>query len=159
MKKGNLLLCKSNNKYVNKIFGWLIKFFTGSDYVHIVMVSDDYNTIIEATGQEVQCTQNYWVNYDTYKVKCDQYQIDMAINYARKQLGKWYDWGALFYLCWLTITFQRSKINEWNDKNRWFCSELVCASFREAGIVLCPDLANANTSPQDIADSKLVEKC
>jgi len=156
--KGDLLLCTSNNHSV-KFFGWFIALLTRSNYVHIAIVADNYGMIIEAVQPRVQQTKNYWISYDTYRVKnILEYQIDMALSYARKQIGDWYDFRALFYLAWLYITWQRNKINEWNFKNRWFCSELVCASFREADIVLCPELLDANVSPQDIANSKLVEK-
>jgi len=156
--KGDLLLCTSNNSSVNKIFGWFIRLFTKGNYAHVAMMIDDYNTIIEAVSPKVQQTLNYWEKYHIYRVDCSEYQIDMAINYARKQIGEWYDWRAVIYLAWLYITFQRSKINDWNNENRWFCSELICTSFREAGIVLVPQKADANVTPQDISESKLVTK-
>jgi uncharacterized protein YycO len=156
--KGDLLLCTWDNPSVNKILAWFIRLFTKSDYVHIAMMSDDFDTIVEAVTPRVQQTKNYWKNYAVYRVNCAEYQKDMALKFARNQVGDWYDFRALLYLGWLYLTLQRSKINDWNEENRWFCSELVCTSFREAGVVLCPEIADTNASPQDIASSLKVTK-
>jgi len=157
--KGDLLLCTWNSPSINKILNWFITFFIKNKYVHIAVAADDYDAIIEATPSGVHQTKNYWVNYDVYRIDdIMEYQIDTALNFARKQIGDWYDWKALIYLMWLYVTFQRNKINEWNDKNKWFCSELVASMFRKSGKTLCPNIPDSNTTPADIANSKIVHK-
>jgi hypothetical protein len=47
-----------------------------------------------------------------------------AIRFARTQIGKPYDFGAI-----LGLGIQR----DWHNPNRWFCSELVTASAEYAG--------------------------
>jgi uncharacterized protein YycO len=47
-----------------------------------------------------------------------------AIAFARQQIGKPYDWGAIF-----GFIFRE----RWERRDRWFCSELVEASFIAGG--------------------------
>lgn len=156
--KGDLLLCTWKNSSVNPVFAWFMRLFTDSPYVHVAICVDDFDTIVEAVSPRVQQTKNYWENYDVFRVECSEYQKDMAIKFAQKQIGDWYDWEAVLYLAWLYLTFQRKKINEWNYTNKWFCSELICSSFREAGVILCPKFIDADVSPADISKSNLVKK-
>lgn len=65
--------------------------------------------------------------------------------FAREQLGKPYDLrGAL------GIPFR----SNWNDPARWWCSELVAASFLHAGVVLA-DVDRSRITQQDLWQTPL----
>lgn len=53
---------------------------------------------------------------------------DAAIQFARDQIGKPYDFGGV-----IAIPFHQ---RDWHDPNRWFCFELVAAAFEAGGTPL-----------------------
>ncbi len=62
-------------------------------------------------------------------VPCAEDQKAAAVNYARSQIGKGYDYAGVMLF---------SFAPRWNDETRWFCSELTAAALQHAGIINIP---------------------
>lgn len=60
---------------------------------------------------------------------CSPAQAQAAIDFAREQLGKPYDYGGVISWSWGA---------GWQDSRRWFCSELTAAALAHAGIIAAP---------------------
>lgn len=112
----------------HSIAAWAIRLFTWSRFHHCGAIFD--NVVYEATAWHGVVATPLDEFYDRYKnaefifadVECDDHK---AFQFLKNQLGKKYDWLSVFGI------FFRAKVD---DKNKWFCSELVAASsyiFRE----------------------------
>lgn len=60
-------------------------------------------------------------------VECDHHVADKVLEFAYNQVGKKYDTGAIWGILSHRDIF---------DDEKWFCSELVCAAFHQAGLPL-----------------------
>jgi len=69
----------------------------------------------------------------TIALHCTPEQHSHAAVFAAAQIGKHYD-----YFGTLAFPFRPP----WNDKGRWFCSELTAACLHEAGIITVPKKAS-----------------
>lgn len=107
--------------------GYLIRFFTWSRWQHIGIVVGDM--VIEATIDRGVIETPLSVFKKRYRKTHTGYipckSCSEALSLARQELGKPYDFRAIFGL-----VFRRS----WESRTRWFCSELVAHTtqiFRE----------------------------
>ena len=99
-----------------------IRFFTWSRYHHCGALFNGLVYEATAFGGVVATPLNEF--YDRYKnadfvvndIECDDAK---ALQFLKNQLGKKYDWLSVFGI------FFRAKVD---DKNKWFCSELVGAA-------------------------------
>lgn len=111
------------------IGSWLIRTFTwGSEWSHAGVLDPVTNEVIEASAARgVVATP-----YDEFIAKSsasDMVWIDCpddskAIEYARAQIGKPYDWGGVFGII---------AREPWASDNRWFCFELIEAALMAGG--------------------------
>jgi hypothetical protein len=75
-------------------------------------------------------------------------KMQEAFEWALTQRGKKYDWTAI-----TGFAFNR----DWREEDRWFCSELVCASFEKVGApLLNPDMQVYRIAPRDILLSPFI---
>jgi hypothetical protein len=105
----------------------LIRTLTWSEWSHVAIPINDHQ-VVEAVWPRVQIS-----TIDEVLAKHPDYQFvdlpvprpDLAIAAALSQVGKRYDWKALF-----GFLFHR----DWADPGQWFCSELAtwCAMQGEA---------------------------
>ena len=76
--------------------------------------------------------------------------VELAYKYAEGQLGKPYDWFMI-----TGMIFNR----DWHRADRWYCSELVAASFAAVGSPLFNSEFSANwITPRDILLSPCISK-
>jgi len=69
-------------------------------------------------------------------------EIEYAYEWARTQAGKKYDFSAI-----AGIATNRN----WRDQSRWFCSELIAASFEQVGApLLNPETKVWRITPRDL---------
>lgn len=98
----------------------LIKIFTFSKWNHVGLMFDNgmVYDVTATTGvrkTHISTYERYYKNMEYIDVLVPD-QLS-ALEHAEKQLGKKYDYSAIF-----GIIFQNRK---WEDPDKWFCSELV----------------------------------
>jgi uncharacterized protein YycO len=74
---------------------------------------------------------------------------DTVWEFARGQLGKPYDWT-------MVLRFISRRQESRKSRGKWFCSELVYASFQKAGVDLLRDTDPWEVSPGLLARSPLL---
>lgn len=104
----------------------LIRALTWSQWSHAALLVDDAN-VVEATWPNVRVTPLADViakhtRHIIIDLPCGN--PDEAIRAALSQVGRSYDLTALF-----GILIHR----DWQEDDRWFCSELVAWAFDQAG--------------------------
>lgn len=112
-----LLFCNSD-----KIGSWIIRKLTFSKWSHVAVCIND-TEVIEAVWPKVRQTTIHHV-IDTHK----EYKFafihvpheEKAITFLKNQLGKRYDWRALFGI----LTPNR----DWSREDEWDCAELAASS-------------------------------
>ncbi len=108
----------------SKILSKLIQIVTWSKWSHVAMLTEDGKNVIEAVGHGVREIPLKDFVKDKRRYTFQTYNVNSkstVIEFARSQIGKKYDFSALF-----GIFFKR----DWEKNNRWFCSELVTASLQ-----------------------------
>lgn len=128
------------------ILSALIRWKTGSKFNHADFLLPDgkllgavpgLGVVIHSVGAEKDAA--------IYEVK-----IENGFEYALLQLNKPYDFGAVLGL---GLPFPRN----WQNDERWFCSELICASLLKAGCcVISPE--SWGISPRDLLLSPLLKR-
>jgi len=116
-----------------------IRWQTRSHWSHAaLLISDD--TIIEAwQGAGVRWKKiTDWENTKTFEVPTTEEQDKAILAFARSQIGQKYDYGSV-----MRFVSRRSP----SKNSRWFCSELVAASFAAAGVHLFKRIDPAAISP------------
>ena len=119
-----------------------------SDWSHVALVnsSDDaiesraFAGVKMTTLREATAVAAKWT---VRAVVCDE---SSAWSFAVQQLGKPYDWGAVF-----GIGLHR----DWNADDKWFCSELVAASLMAGGTMIV-NKPTGRVTPQDLFESPLL---
>lgn len=132
-----VLFCTSN-----LLGAVLIRTVTWSDWSHVALVDGD--EAIEATWPAVMVTPLA----DVIAKHSAHIIIDLpclcpeaAIAAARYQVGKPYDLSALFGLL---------MHRDWQEDDRWFCSELVAWAFAQGGSPLFRPEAMRRITPQHL---------
>lgn len=127
----------------------LIRWQTRGKYSHAALLIGE-NEIIEAwQGDGVRMKKiTDWSNVDIFDVpSATPQQWQDAIDFACKQRGKGYD-----YLGVVRFLTRRDRDNP----ERWFCSELVFASFLAAGVPLLARIKAHEVSPGLLSNSPLL---
>lgn len=120
----------------------LIRSVTWSKYSHVALVDGDdvieavWHSVRVAPLAEVIAAHSAHVIVD---LPCRS--PDEVIKAARSQVGKPYDISALFGLL---------MHRDWQDEDRWFCSELVAWAFSQGGSPLFRREAMHRITPQHL---------
>lgn len=127
----------------------IIRWFTWSKYSHVGLLFSD-NEVIDATlrkGVSKKTLEEYKKKYKNIKT-CSVPNVNEFETrvFAEKQLGKPYDWKALF-----GMLIRR----KWTDENSWFCSELVAVALHKGGVTIIKKEASRVT-PEDLLNSPLI---
>lgn len=120
----------------------LIRAVTWSDWSHVALVDGD--TVIEAVWPVVKTTPLSEVleKHKSYTiVELPSLDDDALLEAAKSQLGKPYDLTALFGIL---------SHRDWQQDDRWFCSELVAWSFSKSGSPLFRPEALPRITPQHL---------
>lgn len=111
-----LVFCNSN-----MIGSWIIRKLTFSRWSHVAIV--DGENVIEAVWPKVRRSSlaHLLETHRDYEIAEIDVELDaVALSFAGSQIGKRYDWRALFGL----ITPTR----DWERTEQWDCAELVAAA-------------------------------
>lgn len=134
----------------NSIVSQAIRAVTYSDYSHVDFVlpgegylgaHSDGGVLIRPFGY---CKPAKVMNA---VVKVSEPVADSVIRFARAQIGKPYDHGAIFGLL---------ARRNWQDSEKWFCSELVAAAFLHAGHPILNTMHLERVTPRDVSISPLL---
>jgi uncharacterized protein YycO len=109
----------------NSIACKCIRFFTWSEYSHVGFILPD-DMILDTTLKTKVAIRPFKDLEKTEKtIIIREYQDinENVIEIAKAQIGKKYDWSAV-----VGIPFRRN----WQDDDKWFCSELVAWSCLKA---------------------------
>lgn len=108
---------------------FIARFFTGgARWSHCGIYDPERNTVIEALMFRgvVETPFAEWLmrypSLERVEIACPN--PDVALNFARAQLGKGYDYLAIIGVPWRTA---------WDNPARWYCSELLEAALAEGG--------------------------
>jgi hypothetical protein len=131
----------------------LIRVGTWSDYSHVDIISPDRESglILGATpwhGVSHRAIEDR-IDHSTRWMICE-FDADpkRVWAYAESQIGKKYDW-----LGCLGIAVHR----DWEEDDKWFCSELVAKAALQAGVPLINRRTRVNrVTPQMLLDSPLL---
>lgn len=124
------------------IAAWLIRVGTMSAFNHVAVEVDGH--IIHSTGARGvhQLARASDLKKDYYRIEAvsiEGVDREAAFGFLRGQLGKGYDWGAVF-----AMPFRAG----WRDRYRWFCSELAAAALEAGGLKL--RLPGYRITPRDL---------
>lgn len=102
----------------NLPFSWAIRLFTWSRWSHCGIIDGTGVNVIEATARRgviVTPLAEFKRRYKKWSV-AELPTINDAQSLARQEIGKPYDWSAIFGLALRT---------GWDKPDAWFCSELI----------------------------------
>lgn len=116
-------------KNPTSVIGRLICYVTRGIYCHAAMIIDGVLYESREFKGVLKRQPEININYDDYYVEVNEKQISEMTAFAERQLKKSYDYVMVFRF----LTKQKqSKASI----GKWFCSELVFATFKKAGIKL-----------------------
>lgn len=125
-----------------------IRFMTWNRHSHADFLLDD-GTYLGAIPFPGVCKHGLLEPVeDFYEFKCSAEQKAAVLAYAEAQVGKPYDYGAIFGFI---------ARETWAEENKWFCSELIAGSFAAGGLPLFSESASKIT-PRDLAINALFTK-
>lgn len=121
-------------------FSKLIRWQTRSRYSHAAILLDDGHIIESWTKGGVQISHlRDWSNIDAYSVDgMTSQQWDVAIQFAKSQIGKKYDYRSVFRF----LSKRKAP-----DNQKWFCSEFVYTALAVAGVELLRNIDPSEISP------------
>lgn len=123
------ILSYKSRKYAT-VFDWLIRLWTVSKYSHseIIIGTSRYASIPNKGVCKINKNIVDSEAWDKQEFTVTKEQADKAKEFIKAQLGKKYDWKAIF----LTFIFPFKS----HTSNKWFCSELVAATINTMGMSL-----------------------
>jgi uncharacterized protein YycO len=116
------------------VFGRLIRWQTRSDYSHASLYLPGQGIIEAREGKGVQHLREYepkdGERIELYRIEgMADADAQSAWEFAEAQIGKAYDWT-------MVLRFVSRRQESRSSSEKWFCSELVYASLKAAGIEL-----------------------
>lgn len=121
----------------------LIRVATWSPWSHVGLVVGD-SVIDAAPGEGVRLISMAQLERESDHCKLVELPCrrpDVMALAASQQIGKPYDWSAIFGL-----TLHR----DWSEPDKWFCAELVAWAFAEAGEPLFRHDVISRVTPQHL---------
>jgi uncharacterized protein YycO len=116
----------------------IIRAATWSQYSHVEFMLD--NGYLGALGKGGVLLRSFdYAPEDEFVyrgIDCTPTQQLKVEAFAAKQIGKPYDWGAVF-----GVALHR----DWHQADHWFCSELIMASLEAGGLYFLRDKVNRVT--------------
>lgn len=130
--------CKSRD-----IGGLIIRLFTFSRWNHVAIeVGGIVYESVAAGGVRcvpIESFPRLWARNESVNVRVES--PDALLTFLNSQLGKPYDWNAIF-----AFPFRKN----WHDEKKWFCSELVTEALIAGGSNAIPGLNSYRITPRDL---------
>ena len=133
----------SNDGFVGKTIEKLIKWWTRSPYFHIEMIIKGKWISTNPTDGAVYIRelQDLKTNYDYIDIEIDGKKVKKAMVFLESQVGKKYDYLGLFFSTVIKFNL--------DNKQKWFCSELIAETLKIFDQPLRED--SNNYTPGDLA--------
>ena len=122
----------------------LIRFLTWSRWSHVGVITDR-GTVIDAYFPRVREVPLAEFKAPMKRLAVVEFEHDdpeELFAWLRQQVGKPYDWRALFGFL--------ARRDTWNEPSAWFCSELVAAGFSRTGSPLFRSARLGRITPEDL---------
>ena len=125
------------------VAGAIVRWATWSPFAHVGFKLDN-GKVLDATPEygvsvrdaEDDKTTQYW------RILAPKQHISDAVEYARLQVGKPYDWTAIYGM---------AARRDWHRDDKFFCSEIVEAAFDHVHWPLVRDFGKLNRiTPRDL---------
>ncbi len=135
------------------IIGALIRWQSRGRYGHIATCYD--GAVYESqypdgvTVRDFDPAKDNRAGVEWYRVDCDE---ESALRFARKQLGKRYDYSSV-----LRFISRRQATQE--SLGRWFCSEYAVAQIVKGGVVPFAETEPWEVSPSMLVRSVMLHRC
>jgi len=127
----------------------LIKWQTRGSYSHASLVLPDDTVLESMQGKGVvknRTVQSCGEQVDLFTIPALASVHQKALDFALQQLGKGYDYT-------MVARFVTRRPADRKESGKWFCSELVFASFAQAGLLLLRDTEAWEVSPELLSKS------
>jgi hypothetical protein len=131
----------------------LIRWRTWSDYSHAAWIRDN-GEVIEAWTDGVCKRSSIHVGH-TPGTKIELFTVELTLTqkmnlecFLDRQIGKSYDWRGIGKFI---------SRRDGNNQDRWFCSELVAAAFKHAGVPLLLRIPVYKIDPGMLSYSPLLQ--
>jgi uncharacterized protein YycO len=129
------------------VLGKSVSFFTRGKYSHACIILND-DSVVESIAlhgvrhcKSLRDIMDKKDAVDIYEVNTNEYADKIIVDFLLKQVGKKYDYWSVFGFVLFTHKESRP------TRGKWFCSELVFASFRTAEIELLSRIHTWMVSP------------
>tara|TARA_Y100000815_G_C13056853_1_gene392813 strand:+ start:197 stop:634 length:438 start_codon:yes stop_codon:yes gene_type:complete len=130
--------CKSRD-----IGGLIIRLFTFSRWNHVAIeVGGIVYESVTAGGVRSVPARSFpqlWNSTESVSVAVENPTLLLA--FLKEQVGKPYDWAAIF-----ALPFRKS----WHARDKWFCSELVAEALIAGGSDAIPRIKSFRVTPRDL---------
>jgi uncharacterized protein YycO len=131
--------------HISKAMAW----FTHGRYSHVALISPDGSEVIEASGMGQPkgvraMSMEVWASrHPGFALRKIEHPFPTLVwQIATGQLGKGYDW--FFLLSYLARS-------DWQDEDKWVCSELIEWACRQAGHSVFPDgVSRISVTPESL---------
>lgn len=133
------------------IAGAVVRFATWSPLGHVGFKLDD-GSVLDATPEYGVALRQTYDDPGTeyWKIVAPKQNIADAIQWAKGQIGKPYDWTAI-----IGMGLRR----DWHDDSKWFCSEFCEGAFDYAHWPLIRDSGKLDRiTPRDLTMSTRIER-
>jgi len=123
-----LALKKTSTKnWLDKLTANLIKWRTHSQYFHVEMIVGDkwISTNPEAGAVYIHELLPLNDNYDYFDIKIHGSKVKKMMKFAESQVGKKYDWKGILLSQTINLAI--------DDKDKWFCSEIMAEMLKSSG--------------------------
>jgi len=145
-EKGDIILVKGNS-----IISKMISSFTKSEITHVACATGLDDMIIESDigGVQYQLLNDKYQNIDylVYRYNGNNKIPDKAVDFMESKLNKGYDYLGLFGIAAYLLHIKKK--NNWDNKNKYWCSELVADGYLFAGADLPVNKDTWKVSPGD----------
>ena len=104
----------------------LLRFVMWSKWSHVAILHGGYvtDTTLWQGGVKTHTSEEFFAHYSAYELRDIEVDEESALLWLAQQNGKKYDWTAL-----LSFVVQR----DWQQDDKWFCSELAEAMISKFG--------------------------
>lgn len=126
---------------------WCIRFRQHGEWqTHFDAVTPD-GKLLGATGdgvavREFGWDQGHYLFEQFLALPCSKAEHDKFYSFLNAQIGKPYDYGAIYAI---------ARLRNWNDADKWYCSELGGAGLVAAGLISKHVFPNNRVTPYELS--------